>query len=386
MYNKIKINFLWKSIAFFATVFLSSCAGDEGNGQQNANPVAAVSVSAFKVEKVAVTGIDTYPATVVPLNEVELRPQVGGYITQVYIKDGQEVVKGQKLYEIDRSKYQAAYQQAQANLQSAQANLKRVEQDVERYENLLEKEAIARQQVEYAQADLQTARSQVSSAEAQLQSASTDLRYSIINAPFSGTVGISQVRVGAQVSPGQPLLNTISSSDPIAVDFVINEQEIPRFTRLRQSAAQDSAFVLAFSNGERYTFPGTLGAIDRAVNRQTGSITVRINFPNTDRRLIPGMTVRLNVKNQDIGEQLVIPYKAVTEQLGEYYVYVVEGDSVNQQNVQLGTRFGTNIVVREGIAAGNVIVVEGIQKLREGAKVKIDMAAPQPNKQPTAAN
>ncbi len=366
-----KRNFLWLLATVAGQFSLSSC-GDAGSGQPQGNPGgAAALVSTYSVKEVKVTGTDTYPGTIVPLNEVELRPQVGGYITQIFVEDGQEVTKGRKLYEIDRSKYQAARQQAQANLQSARANLQRVEQDVERYERLLEQDAIARQQVDYARADLQTARSQVASAEAQLQSATTDLNYSVITAPFSGTIGISQVRVGTQVSPGQPLLNTISSADPIAADIVINEQEIPRFTKYRQTTAKDSVFMLELANGEIYPFPGTLGAIDRAVNRQTGTIQVRLNYPNPNRRLVAGMTVRVNVRNEDIGEQLVIPYKAVTEQLGEYYVYTVQGDSVHQQNVQLGTRFGADIVVRKGLSEGDVIVVEGIQRLREGAKINV---------------
>ncbi len=356
--------------AFVSPAILISCG--EGESSQQQRPMGqAVAVSAYTVAEQEVTGTDTYPGTVVPLNEVELRPQVSGYITNIYVEDGQQVTKGQKLYEIDRSKYQAAYQQAQANLQSARANLQRVQKDVERYERLSEQEAIAQQQVDYARADLQTAKSQLASAQAQVQSAATDLSYSVITAPFSGTIGISQVRVGAQVSPGQPLLNTISTENPIAVDFVINEQEIPRFTRLRNSQAADSVFMLTLSNGETYSYPGTLTAIDRAVNRQTGTIAVRLTFPNPERRLVAGMTVRVKVRNQDIGEQLVIPYKAVSEQLGEFYVYVVENGVAHQQNVKpryplwrqhRGAR-------RPGSGRGNCS--GRIQRLREGSEVQV---------------
>lgn len=347
------------------------------------NPAAmAVPVSSYNVVEETVTGKDTYPGAVVALQEVELRPQVAGYITDIYAQDGQQVTAGQKLYEIDRSKYQAGYQQAQANLQSARANLARVQKDLERYERLAEKEAIARQQVDYARTEVQTARSQVAAAEAQVQAVATDLGYSVIKAPFSGTIGISKVRVGAQVSPGTPVLNTISSMDPIAVDFVINEQEIARFSNLKQGNQPDSLFSIRLNTGEVYPYNGKLRAIDRAIGRQSGTTTVRVEFPNPDRVLIPGMTVSVDVLNQDIGEQVVIPYKAVTEQLGEYFVYVIQGDSVVQQNVQLGTRVNSDIVVREGLQEGQQIVVEGIQRLRQGAKVQLD--APQGG-QPQAA-
>ncbi|GAB3814722.1 efflux RND transporter periplasmic adaptor subunit [Pontibacter rugosus] len=367
----------WLLAAIISPVLLTACGGEEA-GQQQMNPAAmAVPVNTVKVSEESVTGTDTYPSTVVPLNEVELRPQVSGYITNIYVQDGQRVTKGQKLYEIDRSKYQASYQQAQANLQSTKANLARVQKDLERYETLAERDAIARQQVDYARTDVQTAQAQVAAAQAQVNSASTDLGYSIINAPFDGVIGISQVRVGAQVSPGQPLLNTISSMDPIAVDFAINEQEISRFTNFLSNAKgqPDSLFTLLLNNGQVYPHNGKLITVDRAIGRQSGTTTVRVQFPNPERSLVPGMTVSLRILNQDIGNQKVIPFKAVTEQLGEYYVYVVQGDSVVQQNVDLGTRFGANIVVREGLQEGQQIVVEGIQRLRQGAKVQV--GAPQ---------
>lgn len=363
-------NVKWGLLALLLSpVILASCGESEGaENTDAANPAAAV--QAYAVVEKEVVGTDTYPASVVPLKEVALRPQVAGYITDIYMEDGAQVTEGQKLYEIDRSKYQAAYQQAEANLQSARANLARVQKDVDRYEALLEKEAIARQQVDYARADLQTAQAQVSSAEAQLRSAATDLEYSIIRAPFSGTVGISQVRIGTQVSPGQPVLNTISSEDPIAVDFVINEQEIPRFTKLRQSKG-DSLFKIRLSDGTIYPHPGRLLAIDRAVNRQTGSIIVRLEFPNPERRLVAGMTVNAQVLNQDIGEQIVIPFKAVGQQMGEHFVYVIQGDTVAQRQLQLGTHVNDLVVVREGLQGGERIVVEGLQRLRQGARVEV---------------
>lgn len=351
-----------------------------GNSQKKQQgPPPAVPVNVQQVTSGSVTGTDVYPATVVPINEVELRPQVSGYITYIYIKDGQKVSKGQKLYEIDRSKYQAAIRQAQANVASAKANLNRVKQDVDRYERLLEKEAIARQQVEYARADYQTAQSQVAAAEAQLASASTDYGYSVITAPFDGVIGISQVRIGTQVSPGQPLLNTISSEDPMAVDFVINESELNRFNRLRTNTI-DSLFTLTYSDGRRYEAHGKLLAIDRAIGRQSGTITVRLTFPNTKHELYPGMTLNVNVLNQDIGNRVVIPYKSVTEQMGEYFVFVVQGDSVQQRRLQLGTRLKELVVVRDGLKDGETIVVEGIQRLRQGAKVQVGPPAGAPQK------
>lgn len=362
-------------VAFSALIFtVMSC----GTKQQAGPPTpTAVLVDTYQVVKKSVTGVDTYPATLVPLNEVELRPQISGYITNIYIKDGQEVKKGQRLYEIDRSKYAAAQQQAEANLASAEANYNKLVKDFERYKRLDEQDAIAKQQLDHAETAVLDAKSQMAFAKAQLESSKTDYSYSVLTAPFDGTVGISQVRLGSQVSPGQPLLNTLSSTDPMALNFVINEKEIPRFNRLlRAEEKPDSLMTIQLSDGSIYPYSGEFTTIDRAVGRQSGTINIRVNFPNPDKELIAGMTVNLRVLNQDIGEQLTIPYQSVTEQMGEYFVYVVQDDNtVKQQVVQLGTQIGENIVVRNGLQEGVKIVVNGIQKLREGAQITEQTAA-----------
>lgn len=375
----MKTNLSQLSLILSLPVLLAAC-GTKGNAPQTNAMNAPVPVNAYTVSQQQVVGLDTYPATVVALQQVELRPQVAGYITNMYVQDGQQVTKGQRLYEIDRTRYQASYNQAQANLRSAQANLERVQKDAERYENLARQDAIARQRVDFARAELSTAQAQVAAARAGVSAASTDLRYSVITAPMSGRIGIAQVKVGSQVSPGQPLINTISNDDPIGVDFMITETQVARFNRLQQQAAADSTFSLQLSDGSTYPFPGKIQAIDRALNAQTGTIIVRVSFPNPDRHLIPGMSVVMQVRNADIGQQLVIPHKAVTEQMGEFYAYVIQGDSVVQNKLQLGTKVADKIVVREGLKAGDKIVMEGTQKLRPGAK--ITLGPPQPAQGP----
>jgi membrane fusion protein (multidrug efflux system) len=156
------------------------------------------------------------------------------------------------------------------------------------------------------------------------------------------------------------------------VDFVISQNEIPRFSRLQtQQSSSDSLFTLQFADQSIYQYPGKLATIDRAVDRQTGTITVRLSFSNPSRQLIAGMSVVVRALNEDIGTQLVIPYKAVTEQMGEYYAFVIHADSVQQRKLELGTQVNEKIVVRNGLNAGENIVVEGIQRLRPGAKVQL---------------
>jgi membrane fusion protein (multidrug efflux system) len=311
---------------------------------------------------------------VVPLNEVQLLAEVTGYLTDIYVKDGQRVTKGQKLYAIDRTRYAAAADQGRAQLQVARTNYVRVAKDAERYQRLAAQDAIALQQVDVSKADVANALSQIAAAQASLRSLELDVRHSVITAPLTGTIGIAQVKLGALVTQGQTLINTVSAEDPIAVDVNVGEQDIARFTKLQQAKGvrQDSIFTLQVPGGQTYKMPGKIVTIDRAVDPQTGTLKVRVQFPNPKRLLKAGMNASLRVLNQDTGEQLVIPARAVTEQMGEFYVYVV-GDSskVSQRKVLTGTKVKDKTVVRQGLKAGETIVSDGIQNLHEGSKIQV---------------
>lgn len=322
---------------------------------------------------------DKYPATVVAINQVELRSQVAGFITGIFFKEGEIVQKGKTLYEIDRRKYEAAVLSAQANVASAHASFERAKKDDDRYQRLADQDAVARQILDNARATLETSRSQLAAAEANLAAVRTDLDYSLIKAPFTGRIGISQVKLGAQVSPGTTLLNTISSENPIAVDFVVTENDIPRFAAMQgKGNGNDSTFRLQLSDGTAYVHAGKILAIDRGVDNQTGTIRVRIEFNNPDDKLKDGMSCVLRVLNDQSGERLVIPYKAVTEQMGEYFVFVAKDSVAAQQKVHLGPRLGDKIVIMDGVQAGDKVIIEGFQRLRDGGKIQIGIpAAPQ---------
>jgi membrane fusion protein (multidrug efflux system) len=314
---------------------------------------------------------DEYPAIVKALNEVELRPQVNGYITAIHFKEGQRVRQGQKLYSIDQQQSAAAYQQAQANVQVQEASLLKAQQDVERYRELNKRDAIAKQQVDYAEAAYEAALQQVEAAKATVRSVQTNVRYSTIVAPFDGTIGISAVRLGTAVSPGQTLLNTISSDDPIGVDITVDQREIFRFSQLmaNKSPANDSTFRLTFG-GDVYPHLGSISVIDRAVDAQTGTIKMRLTFPNPDHVLRAGMSGTLQVKTTSL-HSVLIPYKAVTEMLGEFFVYVADSSKVSQRRVALGRQIGKSVIIRDGLAEGETIVTEGVQNLREGSAISV---------------
>jgi membrane fusion protein (multidrug efflux system) len=380
-FNRIKLGVL-----VLGSVTLASCGGGQQPAQQG--PLPATPVTTYTVSEQPVTTVDAYPGVVVALNEVELRPQVGGYITGIFVQDGQRVTKGQKLYEIDRTKYQAAYNSAKANLAVAKSNRDRTKKDAERYTKLAEQDAVARQRVDYALTDLANAESQVAAAEAQLSAASSDLQRSLIVSPLTGTIGISQVKLGAFATPGTTVLNTVSTNDPIAVDIAVNQREIPRFLALQKNNAvvADSVFTIQGQDGTVYRAQGKIVAIDRAVDPQTGTIKVRISYPNKEGRLFAGMNVNLQALNRGQKEELVIPYKAVVEQLGEFNVFVV-GDSSKAEArlVKLGRQFQTNVVVSEGLKKGETIVVDGVQNVRNGAVVTATPPGEANGQQPAAA-
>jgi len=347
-------------------------------------------VNLFTVKAEPVTYYDRYTSTTVAVSQVNLLPEVQGYITGIFFKEGTHVKKGQKLYEIDKRIYEDNYNTAAANQKVAEGNLKQAQQDADRYQYLNSNKAVAKQLYDHAMIALENAQSAYQSATEAMKIAKTNLAYSTIDAPFDGTVGFSQVKLGDLVTTGQTVLLTISSDDPMAVDFLINEKQLAYFEGLQRPDHQeiDSLFTIILPNGALYSHTGTLSVIDRAVNPQTGSIRIRLLYPNPKLDLRAGMSCVVRVHNIDVTPQLVVPNKAVVEEMGEYFVFVAKDSSVNggervadpptsqaahlfayQKKVQLGAVLGPNILIKEGISEGDVIVSDGIQSLHNGSPI-----------------
>ncbi|TLV02362.1 efflux RND transporter periplasmic adaptor subunit [Dyadobacter luticola] len=372
--NKIK----YYSAALLLTTVLS--CGKKDQQQQPTTP-PAIPVTLVSVTSTEAPFYDEYPGTVVPLNEIELRPQVTGFVTGIHFKDGARVKKGQLLYSIDAQLYNANYEQAVANANVQEANLARAQKDADRYHELEKNDAVAKQLVDNADAALEVAKRQSEAAKANIKAVQTSVNYTKVTAPFDGVIGISLVKVGAAVSAGQTVLNTVSTDGQLAVDFNVDQKEIYRFTNMMKGQKDsDSTFTLKFGT-DIYPSSGKIAFLDRAVDPQTGSIKARLVFPNKANQLRAGMSCTVRVLNNASAKSIVIPYKAVTEQLGEFFVYV-EGDSskVSQRKVQLGTPLGNNIIVKEGLKEGEKIAVEGVQNLREGAVIKAGEGNASPGK------
>ena len=362
--------------SFMAMIFISCGAGNK-DAAPKAPPPAAVSAVVVKKEKAQY--YDEYPATVAALSQNDLRAEVTGYITGIYFKDGQHVKKGQRLYDIDRRQYEANLDQATANLNVAKANLARAQQDADRYAELLKQDAVARQVYDHAMSDLQSAKMQVEAAQSNVRNVQTTVNYASIDAPFDGTIGISQVKMGALVTANQTLLNTISSDDPMAVDLQVDQKQIPHFVQLELSPSpkKDSTFILQLPGDSIYPETGKISFIDRAIDPQTGTIRTRLIFPNSKGILKVGMNINVRVKNNaGDSSMLLIPYIAVMEQMGEFFAFTVKDSSrAIQQKLVLGPRINDKVIVKQGLNEGDTIITEGFQKVKDSSKVQITTLA-----------
>ena len=376
---------------------LSACGDQKPAASNPAN--MPVPVNLYEVQPERALYYDKFPGTVTALMQVDIRAVTEGYVTGIFFKEGEHVKKGQRLYSIDDSKYRASVNQAHANVEVAQSNLDQAQKDADRYIYLNQHDAVAKQILDHATTTLQNAKNQLTAAKQDLVKAQTDLKYAIITAPFDGTIGISQVKLGNTIVPGQTVMNTISTDDPMAADFLINEKQIPRFNALQRGNfnAADSIFTMLMPDGSLYPQPGKISVIDRGVNPQTGAITVRLVFANPASMLKSGMSCTVRVKNTDTSAQVLIPAKAIVEQMGEYFVYVAKDTAIAapsgkddkqpaqaatvsphalQRKVTLGQAIADRVIVLSGVEPGDKVIVDGVQKLHDGSAIKPGGGAP----------
>jgi RND family efflux transporter MFP subunit len=374
------------------SMVMMSCVAFFSCSPKQPPPNPPTPVNLYTVAAQPVSYYDNYPATTEALSQVSLLPQVQGYITGIYFTEGTFVKKGQKLYDIDHSLYQQAYDAAIANLKVQQGTLKQSQEDADRYEYLNSQNAVAKQVYDHAVITLQNSKNQVQSSEEALKSAQTNLSFSTIYAPFDGIIGFSQVKIGNVVTVGQTILNTISNIDPIAVDFLISEKQLADFEKIQSSKQQpdDSLFSIVLPNGALYPYTGKISVIDRAVDPQTGTLRIRLVFPNSKSLLKDGMSCIVRVHNQNAAPQMVIPGKSIVEQMGEYFVFLAKdttgnapsdptkaADTANagvklraiQQKVMVGRTIGANIVVLSGINIGDKVIIDGVQAVHDGSPI-----------------
>lgn len=322
----------------------------------------------------------------------EIRPKVQGYLLSQNYPNGGVVKAGQLLFEIDPRQFQAAYDEAVGNLGQAQAQLKKTEQDVARYRPLAAQGAVSQQELEDAVQQNLANKAAVEQAQAALEQARLNLDWTKVQSPIDGIAGINQAQIGDLVGT-TTVLTTVSTVDPIKVQFPISEREYLKFAapinRRSEGIPDPTApkLELILANESVYPKPGEFFAVNRQVDQRTGTLLVQALFPNADNILRPGGYAKIRAATDRIPDAIVIPQRAVQDLQGTYQVYVVEGDTARVREVVPGPVTGSDWVIQKGIAAGDKVVVEGIQKVRDGVTVvaKPAPAADAPGMQPAPA-
>lgn len=318
------------------------------------------------------------PGRAVAFRKAEVRPQVSGILQRRLFEEGAAVEAGQQLYEINAERYQAAVQTAQANLAKTKANAASAQAREKRYTDLLAQKAISQQAYDDALATSRQAQADVAVSEAALVTAKIDLDYTKVLAPISGRIGKSNVTEGALVSAQQAgVLATIHQLDPIYVDLA---QPAARILDLRRQimsgelAREDSAPVnITLDDGSVYPHQGELQFAEMNVNESTGTVVVRALFPNPDHLLLPGMFVRAEIVEGVRAQALLVPQRGVTrDREGNATALVVNKDNqVELRTLTAGRAVGNHWLVEKGLAAGDRVIVEGLQKVAPGATVSV---------------
>lgn len=340
-------------LSFFSIAILVVACSEEKTPVMPALPVKVMEV----IQRDTVISKDLI-GEVRGSQEVNLNARVSGILTGIHFKEGALVKAGDLLFTIDPREYKA---QAAA----AEAAASRAELDVVRYKPLIAENAISKQIYDNAVATAKQTR-------AQADAANLGLEYANVRAPFDGRIGDSDLFVGGLVSAGVTVLATISNSNPVWVYFSVSENDLLEFQSRMGSGAlpEDSParkVRLTLANGSQYPLEGLINFSDRALDTRTGTYRLRAEFANPDNLLLPGMFVRIQVNGENLSQALLIPERAVIQQLGSYFVISVDqNNKAVQKPIVPGPRAGAMWVINSGIVAGERIVVEGIQKAKPG--------------------
>ena len=309
--------------------------------------------------------------------DVEIRARVEGFLEQVAFTEGSLVRKGQLLYVIDRKPLEAAVANAKGQLATAQARLEKAKNDVNRFTPLVAKQAVSQQELDNALAARDAMAAQVDAQQAALEKAQIDLGYTTISAPIDGLIGTTQVKAGNLVGRGDnTLLVTISQIDPILFRAGMAEAEYLRVARRVQdetakgTRAAPIPIQLILADGTVHPQEGRVDAIERNIDPTTGTLAIQIRFPNPQRLVRPGQYGRVKFDIEVKKGAILVPQRAVQELQGLYSLAVVGADNkVSFRNVRVGPRDGSLWVIEEGLKPGERVIVEGFQKVREGAVV-----------------
>jgi membrane fusion protein (multidrug efflux system) len=350
-----------------ALAFAASCSGAAA---QTAAPPPAVSVT--PVVSRQITETSDYIGRVTAIDKVDIVARVPGFIEERNFAEGQLVKKGDLLFRIEQATYKAAVEQARATVAKAKATEINAKLQLDRGKELVKGNNISQATVDQRAADEAGAQASVLEAEAQLTQAEINLGYTEIRSPIDGRIGLAIFTQGNLVQPSSGRLATIVSQDPIYVLFQVSQRDIIE-SKLKVAESTDSTHLsiqIKLPNGSVYEHPGTTNFLDVQVDSSTDTVSVRAQLPNPKSVLLAGGVVSVTVERGAPKSSLTVPQSAILlDQAGRYVLLVDADKKVEQRRITTGVELGRNVAVTDGLKEGELVIVEGIQKVRPGQVV-----------------
>ncbi len=368
--KKTKALMIGISLAISSSFIVAGC-GQNAQQQQQGTQVKAMQVIQQDTPLTS-----EFAGQIVGKDEVKVQSKVSGNVVDKYVTGGQHVEAGQPLYKIDSRQYESAVLQAQANLSQAQATLSNAVTDLGRYQQLLSAQAISEQTVANQQANVNAYSAAAAANDALLRKAQQDLADTVIYAPMSGQLSVDDVAVGTFAAAGSTNLVTIGSSNPVFAQFSISESDYLKFSNYASQNGNgiSPTVSITLSDGTQYPVEGKIVQMDRALSSNTGTLTVKALFDNPDGLLLPGMFARIRLTGEVVPNAILVPQRAVQQLLGKSFVMVVGEDGKSEaRTVTLGDKVGSYYIIKDGLTAADVVVVEGLSNLQEGISLAVTM-------------
>lgn len=370
--------YIWLLCILISFIAFAACNNGDASAESQARAPEMPEYPVLSMSQRKTTLFNDYPATLQGEQNIEIRPKIDGYIESIYVDEGATVKKGQLLFRINAPQYEQLVRTAQAAINISQAEVNSAKMQVEKVRPLVEKDIISKYELQSARYNLEAREAALSQARANLANARTNLSYTSVTSPVNGVVGTIPYRLGSLVSSNTPQpLTTVANVGNIFAYFSINEKESLIFSRttkgktIPERLATLPPVTLILADGTEYAHKGKVEAASGLISTQTGASSVRATFPNPENHIQSGSSGKVRIP-ETLDSALLVPQKSTYELQGKHFVYLVEpkGTIKNTQINVLEGSDGQFFVVQDGLKAGDKIVLDGINGLKDGMKIK----------------